>query len=116
MTGERPNIPNKSLARKATNHALRVGTLTKGPCEVCGEQKVDVHHMNYNDPLDVKYLCKRHHRAWHKENGILPGYNERMAVFISEEAYKVLADMAEREHRTIGKQVERLIYQEEIKN
>jgi hypothetical protein len=36
------------------------------PCEVCKETNVDAHHDDYNKPLDVRWLCKKHHREHHK--------------------------------------------------
>lgn len=37
------------------------------PCEVCGNPKTDRHHDDPKKPLDVKFLCRRHHRARHRE-------------------------------------------------
>lgn len=47
-------------------YALKIGRLRKKPCEVCGERKVDGHHDDYNKPLKVRWLCKKHHRAAHR--------------------------------------------------
>ena len=51
----------KTWCRNATNHALNKGLITKKPCEVCGETKVEAHHEDYNDPYRVNWLCEKHH-------------------------------------------------------
>lgn len=49
--------------------ALMHGTLKKGACEVCGEEKVQAHHDDYSKPLDVRWLCVHHHQQHHaKQN------------------------------------------------
>lgn len=49
--------------------AIRNGKLSKKPCEVCGKEKAHAHHDDYSRPLDVRWLCSKHHREWHKEHG-----------------------------------------------
>ena len=57
----------KDWVRKVTNKAVHDGLLIKQPCEVCGtEEDVQAHHDDYDDPLDVRWLCKTHHREHHK--------------------------------------------------
>lgn len=48
--------------------AIKQGSLRKKFCEICGEQKVEAHHCDYNKPLDVMWLCKKHHAEWHRNN------------------------------------------------
>lgn len=45
--------------------AIRTGKLVPQPCEVCGATKVDAHHDDYSRPLDVRWLCRGHHRRLH---------------------------------------------------
>lgn len=40
--------------------ALRAGRLQKGVCP-CGEIKVEAHHEDYRKPLQIIWLCKKHH-------------------------------------------------------
>jgi hypothetical protein len=47
--------------------AIRKGTLTRQPCNVCGAQKTVAHHEDYNKPLDVIWLCTRCHTRRHAE-------------------------------------------------
>lgn len=52
-------------ARSALNHHLRDKKLERRPCEECGA-KAEAHHDDYDKPLDVRWLCFKHHRAHHK--------------------------------------------------
>jgi DNA-directed RNA polymerase subunit RPC12/RpoP len=52
-------------ARAQVTSAIRAGRLVRQPCEVCGAVKVDAHHDDYSRPLDVRWLCRAHHRQHH---------------------------------------------------
>lgn len=58
---------HKTKAQNAVNNALRDKRLTRQPCEVCGELRVHGHHDDYSKPLDVKWLCVKHHAERHVE-------------------------------------------------
>lgn len=51
--------------RAKTHYFVKKGKLKKQPCTKCGEEKAQVHHKNYNDPLDIIWLCKPCHLALH---------------------------------------------------
>lgn len=53
-------------AREMLNHYLRDKHISKKPCEVCGNKKAEAHHDDYGKPLDVRWLCFKCHREWHK--------------------------------------------------
>jgi hypothetical protein len=55
------------IAQYKVFQAKKKGTLIKTPCIICGENKSEAHHENYNKPLYVFWLCKKHHMARHKE-------------------------------------------------
>jgi len=61
----REKYPEKHKAHNKVITALRNGSLIKLPCETCGE-KAHAHHDNYNNPLNVKWLCHLHHMELHK--------------------------------------------------
>lgn len=58
--------PLHEWARRATLNAIDRGLLTRQPCEVCGEEKVDAHHDDYTKPLAIRWLCRRHHMELHR--------------------------------------------------
>lgn len=57
-------------ARAAVSRAIASGALIRQPCEVCGTQPAQAHHDSYYPDkwLVVRWLCPKHHRAWHDEN------------------------------------------------
>jgi len=57
--------PQKRIAHIMVGNALRDGRLIKKPCEVCGEIKVEAHHEDYYKPLEVNWLCTKHHVEYH---------------------------------------------------
>ena len=57
--------PAKYEAHLAVQRALNTGELDKETCEVCGVEAVDAHHDQYNEPLTVRWLCRRHHTRLH---------------------------------------------------
>ena len=59
--------PHKKSAQTAVNNAVRDGKLFKQPCEVCGEPETHGHHEDYLKPLEVMWLCPKHHSARHAE-------------------------------------------------
>ena len=65
----RKSHPKKYAAHKAVSSAIRNKTLIKSNCEICGCKKVQAHHDNYNNFLDVRWLCAKCHAKWHLDNG-----------------------------------------------
>jgi hypothetical protein len=53
-------------AYNALRRALRSGDLVRQPCKKCGAEKTHAHHHDYGKPLDVEWLCSRHHREEHR--------------------------------------------------
>ena len=56
----------KVSVRHLTLRAIGTGILIRQPCEVCGLEKVDAHHDDYTKPLEVRWLCRKHHNRHHK--------------------------------------------------
>lgn len=61
--------PKKVWAHVATASALRRGLIHRKPCEICGEEKTEAHHHDYDRPLLVQWLCRKHHKQAHKKPG-----------------------------------------------
>tara|TARA_R110000824_G_C15208330_1_gene676350 strand:- start:1168 stop:1614 length:447 start_codon:yes stop_codon:yes gene_type:complete len=64
---ERRRTPEKVRARTMVSRHLRLGNMTRGKCEVGAEcsGRIEAHHDDYSKPLDVRWLCFRHHREHH---------------------------------------------------
>ena len=45
--------------------AIVSGAVKQEPCAICGEEKTEGHHEDYDKPLDLVWLCKRHHADRH---------------------------------------------------
>lgn len=59
--------PLKEKAHVTVNNALRDGRLTKQLCEVCSSVLSEAHHSDYSKPLEIRWLCRKHHRELHKK-------------------------------------------------
>ncbi len=57
--------PRKVKARSVARHAIKQGRLIREPCEVCGAKKTQAHHDDYDQPLEVRWLCRKHHEQVH---------------------------------------------------
>ena len=64
---QRQLYPEKYKARIMVSNAIRDGKLISLPCVKCGENKAHAHHEDYSKPLDVMWLCKKHHLERHRE-------------------------------------------------
>jgi len=61
----RKRYPERYAAHTKVGNAIRDGKLAKKPCEVCGELIVHAHHDDYSKPLEVRWLCTKHHALHH---------------------------------------------------
>lgn len=53
----------KYRARRLLLNAVKRGDICRQPCEVCGTtRRVEAHHDDYSRPLDIRWLCFKHHR------------------------------------------------------
>lgn len=60
----------RNIARNAVRLALDRGDLVRKPCETCGNLKSEAHHDDYNLPLQVKWLCRKHHIQAHGNRNV----------------------------------------------
>lgn len=57
----------RRLARQRLNAAIRKGRIIRQPCRRCGSTtRVEAHHPNYSEALNVVWLCDPCHRIQHK--------------------------------------------------
>jgi hypothetical protein len=66
--------PEKHKAQQVVNRAIRNREISREPCEVCGvsgklasgQSAVHAHHDDYLKPLEVRWLCPKHHSEYHR--------------------------------------------------
>lgn len=63
----RINNPEKRRAHDAVTNALRCKKIQRKPCEVCASIDSEAHHEDYSKPLDVVWLCPKHHAERHRQ-------------------------------------------------
>lgn len=60
----------RDIARSYAFVYLSKGKIERKNCEVCGE-KAQMHHNDYKKPLEVQWLCRKHHLDLHSKNKII---------------------------------------------
>jgi hypothetical protein len=66
----RARYPERDRANQAVRAALLRGDLIRGRC--CREADtcaggIEAHHDDYSKPLEVRWVCRKHHRALDRE-------------------------------------------------
>ena len=64
--GKNKKFTKGLIARGCVQKAIKSGKLKRGSCEVCGKENAEAHHEDYNKPLEVMWLCKKHHTILEK--------------------------------------------------
>lgn len=67
--------PEKYKAQYALGNNVSRGKIKRQPCEVCGNPKTHGHHDDYSKPLEVRWLCPKHHAETHRASAT-PALNE----------------------------------------
>ena len=91
--------------------AVASGKLKRKSCEECGE-KGEAHHIDYSKPLEVMWLCRKHHRQWHIKNPSPKGFNEKngfKSIWLTPELAQKIKLKAVKEKKTIIQLVEELL-------
>lgn len=57
--------PIKMHARAVVRQHVFDGRLERQPCKVCGIPNAQAHHEDYSKPLEVHWLCPKHHKEAH---------------------------------------------------
>lgn len=68
----RVGTPEQKQAVAKVQQAIATGVLVRGECAhadrgECSTRGIDGHHEDYGKPLDVIWLCRRHHQLLHSE-------------------------------------------------
>lgn len=63
LTGD---AAQRQRARDVARVAKRRGYLIPQPCADCGAPHTEMHHPDYDKPLEVIWLCRPHHLARHR--------------------------------------------------
>lgn len=58
---------SQQAANTKLNIALSKGEVLKESCIVCGSKDSEAHHEDYSKPLDVVWMCRKHHKQRHIE-------------------------------------------------
>jgi hypothetical protein len=58
---------DKHRVRTRDRHTRRRAGIKPQPCELCGTEPAECHHIDYNDPERRMWLCKACHSAWHSQ-------------------------------------------------
>ena len=61
----RERNPLKAWAHASLRSARNRGLIEPQPCEVCGQMPSEAHHDDHRLPLEVRWLCRKHHKALH---------------------------------------------------
>lgn len=62
----RARYPEKVAARRAIQREVNAGRVARLAC-FCGDPKSEAHHPDYSKPLDVMWLCRKHHGEMHRK-------------------------------------------------
>jgi hypothetical protein len=58
--------PGLAAAHRTTTRAIASGRLIRQPCEECGAtENIHAHHDDYDKPLEIRWLCAKHHMRLH---------------------------------------------------
>ena len=63
----RKNHPKLAKAHNAVARAIAKKQLIQQPCSVCGILQSEAHHPDYDAPLEVVWLCRKHHSELHNQ-------------------------------------------------
>lgn len=67
-----PTIPytKRRKSRGIAYSSFKRGKLIRKPCEKCGSENSEMHHEDYDKPLDVQWLCRPCHLDLHQQNKV----------------------------------------------
>ena len=54
-------------ANRMIRKLINIGIISKASCVVCGDLNSKGHHPDYSKPLEVIWLCQKHHSEIHRK-------------------------------------------------
>ena len=71
----KPGARAQHRAHTKVFRAVAKGVLARPDhCELCDESRTEAHHPDYDKPLDVMWLCPKHHRAQHETELVMAAW------------------------------------------
>jgi hypothetical protein len=55
----------KISAQQKLHYKIKKGLIDKEVCFICDNPEAEAHHFDYNKPLEVFWLCHKHHKWIH---------------------------------------------------
>lgn len=74
--------PKGLSAKQRVRDAILAGKMVRGNCEVCAEPNAEGHHEDYDKPLEVRWLCRLHHRQLHTERLLIKRYSKKGIIIV----------------------------------
>jgi hypothetical protein len=102
----------KVQARSRIAMAIANGTLVRQPCEVCGKSPGEAHHDDYEKPMDVRWLCRKHHMSLHggrRRKTARPIVTSLITFKLPPEEKAKLEDVAKRNERTVSAELRLIV-------
>ena len=62
---QQERYPEKIKARTLLLRAVKENKMKRGSCIICGDINSHGHHEDYSKPLEVVWVCRKHHREIH---------------------------------------------------
>ena len=59
--------PEKIMAENILGRKIKSGIIKRGTCEICQKENAQGHHPDYSKPLEVVWLCQKHHQELHNK-------------------------------------------------
>ena len=57
--------PERKKAQEIFNREIKKGKIKRQSCVICGKPNAYGHHPDYSKPLEVIWLCQKHHKRLH---------------------------------------------------
>lgn len=85
--------------------------MKKLPCEKCGAPKAEAHHLDYDKPSNILWLCAKHHKDWHNQHDKV-GWRPRRVIRFSNKEWRQLESISRHSDKEIGEILKELIHKE----